>query len=164
MKKSLIVIALLSLIAAGCNSVSTNTNQAPVNQPAVTQTTVSYLVSPDINTKYCDGVNMDSAGYKKSLTIHKTQIVPGNLTKAEIAKQALILASKTANLTTIIDNETDFVKIVGDTAYMKPIDGWAGVSIFMCAWQPLVEANLQQFPEIKQIIWINDPQKWDTFK
>lgn len=164
MKKLLFVIALLALIAAGCNSVSTNANQAPVNQPVVTQTTVGFLVSPDVYTKYCDGANMDSAGYKKSLTKLETQVVQGNLSKAEIAKQAVILASKAANLTTIIDNGTDFVKIVGDTAYMKPIEGWAGVSIFMCAWQPLVETNLQQFPEIKQVIWINDPQKWDAFK
>ncbi len=161
MKKFLFIIALLALFTAGCNLVPTTQNQTPVNHPVITHSFVSFLVSPDVYTKYCDGVNMDSAGYRKSLTKLETQVVTGNLsTNAEIAKEAVILTSKAATLETMIDNNPDFVRIIGDTAYMKPIDGWAGVSIFLCAWQPLVEINLLQFPEIKNVAWMNDLQKW----
>jgi hypothetical protein len=131
------------------------------NQITSGQTSVNFLVSPDVYTKYCDGANMDSIGYKKSLTKLETRVMPGNLSAAEIAKQAVILASKASTLETVIDNEPDFIKIIGDTAYVKPIDGWAGVSIFMCAWQPLVETNLLQFSTIKKVTWMNDLQKWN---
>ncbi|MDD5340847.1 MAG: hypothetical protein PHC97_00195 [Patescibacteria group bacterium] len=162
MKKFLFIAVLLATLTAGCSLTPTNQNQPPVNQ--VSETTVSFLVSPDAYTKYCNGADMDSAGYKKSLTKLETQTVPGNLTTAEIAKEAVILASKESTLETITGNQPDFIKIVDDTAYIIPIEGWAGVSIFMCAWQPLVETNLLQFSEIKNVVWVNNAQQWAALK
>lgn len=162
MKKILFVIALLALITAGCNLSSMNQNQAPTNQPsAPTETTVSFLISPDVYTKYCDGANMDSEGYKASITKQITKTLLGtNLSQNELVNKTIILASEESNLTTVVSADQDFIRIVNDTAYVKPIEGWAGVSIFMCAWKPLVETNILFLTNIKNVVWLNDLQKW----
>jgi hypothetical protein len=170
MKKFIFVIALLSLIAAGCgntnqalvNQPTANINQVPVNQPTVTQMNVSFLVSPDVYTKYCDGANMDSEGYRKSIAKQVTKILPGtNFTQNELVNKIIVLASEESNLTSVTSMDQNFIKIVDDTAYIKPIEGWAGVSIFLCAWKPLVETNILYLTNIKNVVWMNDLGKWN---
>jgi hypothetical protein len=163
MKKFLllpILILALASLATACSLVPTqikNVNQSQnVNQNQNVnlnpQATISFLTSKDEYTKYCNGADMDSEGYRKSLTELNTKIINGtNLSKEELIKQSVIAASEQAQLDTVISNDQNFLKIVGDTAYIKPIEGWAGVSIFMCAWQPLVEVNLLRYPEIKKV-------------
>ena len=162
MKKSLFVIALLSLFTTGCNLVSTSQNQPSTNQlSAPIETTVNFLVSPDVYIKYCDGANMDSEGYRKSITKQVTKTLPGvNLSQNELINKTIVLASEEANLTSVTSMDQDFIRIINDTAYIKPFGGWAGVSIFMCAWQPLVETNILYLTNIKNIVWMNDLQKW----
>jgi len=172
MKKILLSVFAGFLILAGCNAnqvTGNNQNAVPQNQnlnsqpviPETQKTTVTYFVSPDEYTKYCNGGDMDSAGYQKSLTKKLTKTVEGtNLTLVEKAYLTVNSASEQANLSNIIETDNNYLKISGQTVYIKPVDGWAGVSIFLCAWQPLVETNLLQFPEIKKIEWLNDPQKW----
>jgi len=164
MKKFLLLIPAL-LVLAGCNFISTNKNQATTPQNSnSTQATISYIVSPDQYTKYCNGADMDSEGYRNSLTIKKS--VPENkkLSLLEQIKESVALASDSATLMTAIYNQPDFMKISGDTAYIMPVEGWAGVSIFLCAWQPLVEKNILQYSEIKNVVWTNSQQQWDSIK
>lgn len=166
--------AIVLTLTFGCNAkpvTVSNQNIAPLNQnlnsqPIVTPEppkteVINYLVSEDEYTKYCNGGDMDSAGYQKSLTKKMTKTVEGtNLTLLEKTYLAVNAASEQANLNNIVEADNNYLKISGQTVYIKPVDGWAGVSIFLCAWQPLVETNLLQFPEIKKIEWLNDPQKW----
>jgi hypothetical protein len=167
---SLIILTLtLGMIISGCSLTpsATNTNMTPVVIPTnqninvPVTTTISYLTSADDFTKYCNGGDMNGAGYKKSLTEVKTLTIPGtNLSQTELIKQTVIAASNAANLSDITLSDPNFLKISGNTAYIEPIDGWAGVSIFLCAWQPLVEVNILQFPEIKKVEWVADELKW----
>ncbi|OGY40903.1 MAG: hypothetical protein A2Y82_03470 [Candidatus Buchananbacteria bacterium RBG_13_36_9] len=157
-------ILLLTLIfISGCNLISNNLNQNQYVASRENQKIIFYT-SPDPYTKYCNGADMDSAGYKNSLTKSNTISIAGKLSRTDIIKMSVRQASKNANLETITNSEPDFLKIIGDTTYLKPIDGWAGVSIFLCAWKPLVEVNLLHFPEIKKVEWINDLQKWGELK
>lgn len=142
-------------LVAGCNL---NSNQL-VSRPE-SKTSINFLVSAEPYTNFCNGADMNSDGYKKSLTQLKTVEVAGNLNLAEKIKVSITKASNLANLMTAIQNQPDFIKIVNDTAYIAPIDAWAGVSIFLCAWKPLLETNVLQYKEIKNVIWLNDLNIW----
>lgn len=160
MKKNFFIILALFLFS-GCNSIAPNYNQVVAPQQ---NNEISFYTSDDAYTKYCNGVDMNSEGYKNSLTKIQTISIGGILTREDIIGIAVIQASKKANLTTITAMESDFLKIIGDIAYIRPIEGWAGVSIFLCAWKPLVEVNLLQFPEIKKVEWVNDLNAWNNLK
>lgn len=161
MKKFLFVIVLLVLTTAGCNLVPAKQIQPQTNQTPA-ETTVNFLVSPDVYTKYCDGANMDSEGYRKSIVKQVTKILPGtNFSQNELINKIIVLASEESNLTSVTSMDQNFIKIVNDTAYIKPIEGWAGVSIFLCAWKPLVETNILYLTNIKNVAWMNDLGKWN---
>ncbi len=168
MKKLSYLIVLLIIIGlsmAGCNLLQT---QAPVQNQNInnpTTTTISFLTSSDDYIKYCNGADMDSQGYRKSLMKKETNIInKTDFSQTELITQTVIAASEAADLTTITSNDQNFIKISGDTAYIEPIEGWAGVSIFLCAWQPLVEVNILQFAEIKNIVWVSDQNQWNNLK
>jgi len=150
--------------------------EAPVIEEPPQTVSVSYFVSPDKYTKYCNGEDMDSAGFKKVLTQKVTREVTGKFsstqelvnktlamatTDAELVGQSMAISDK--GLYTTYDGQPA-VKISGSTAYIAPSGGWAGVSIWYCAWKPLVEKNLELFPEIKKVEWINDQQEFENFK
>lgn len=174
MKKIIALIFLITVVTliSGCNAnqvAINNQNTESLNtQPVIPETpktTVTYFVSPNEYIKYCNGEDMDSAGYKKSITRKMSNLVEGDdLSLEQKAKIAINEASALANLGDITSIDNNYLKISGNTAYLKPVEGWAGVSIFLCAWQPLVEVNLLQYPEIKKIIWLDDFKKWDEIK
>lgn len=117
---------------------------------------LTYLTSSAKPTDYCNGVKMDSAGYAKTITQLKTShIEKGTLSQQQLLNKTVSLASGPNNL--VISNykkqNKPLITFYDGTASIGPIDGWAGVSIFMCSWKPLVEANLKKYPFVKHIIW-----------
>lgn len=161
MKKIFIITAIfgaLTLAGFGCTKINEQGTPAPITAKPVTE--IKYYISPngaDNKLKYCNGADMDSAGYKKTLTKEVTTTVEGTLTGSELAMKTIQLAAEAEGLNSNnIADQTDFIKIVGDTAYIKPAEGWAGVSIFLCAWTPFVEKQLEQFTEIKKVIWASN--------
>jgi hypothetical protein len=117
-------------------------------------TKISYLISDKNQITYCNGNNMDSDAYRKTITKLVTETIKAkSLSKEDLIKETLTRASKKAQLTKVIDANQDFIKIENETAEFAPIDGFAGVSIFLCAWKPLMEENLKRFPEIKKVEW-----------
>ena len=161
MKKIILLFALLLTITliSGCNSiqpiseVQTNTNQA-ANLNQLTETTVNFLIPTADPLKYCNGADMDSEGFRKTITKEVTKtITETNLTTDQLVNKTLELASQEAkmNFPQSTTDQTNYIKVIGDTAYVQPTDGWAGVSIFLCAWKPFVEVNLLHLPEIKKV-------------
>jgi len=166
-KKFFVFLSLgaLLLVGAGClaenQNGNTNANANANVAPEPAKTTISFLVSTGDKLKYCNGADMASEEFGKTITKTLTKDVPlADLSGDELIKQSIIAASGKESLTNIVDQGNDFLKIAGDTAYLAPIDGWAGVSIFLCAWKPLVEVNLLNFSEIKKVVWVEDQQKW----
>jgi len=171
MKKIILLgMLLLTLIfISGCNfnqpisKIQPNTNQvANLNQPK--ETSVSFLIPTADPLKYCNGADMDSEGFRKTITKEVTKTIPEtNLTPDQLVNKTLELASQEAkmNFPQNIEQTENYIKVIGDTAYIQPTEGWAGVSIFLCAWKPFVEVNLLHFPEIKNVEWVNDLQKWE---
>jgi hypothetical protein len=118
-------------------------------------TSVAYylLGKPDGRPNFCDGENMDSAGYKAALTKRIAKIVPGRLTTEEKIRTTLRLAvagSGSFGENYALTANTTFGNGI---VTMHSASGWAGSSIFYCAWKPFVERNLEQFPEVKEIKW-----------
>lgn len=146
LKKRLLTVIMASVVALPL---------AAAAHSAAYKTKITYLVSTSNATKYCNGANMDSAGYAKTITKKVTRTIhsPQKLSDNDRIRGAVLLASRATNMMTVLKAEPNIIKIKGDTAYVGAIDGWAGVSIFMCAWKPLVEANLLSFPQIKKVVW-----------
>ncbi|GEM_PF-4377266 len=125
-----------------------------IDKSAVKSTPIVYYILEDKNTNqtFCNGADMDSVGFKAALTKKITTTVPGILTTEEKIIKTLSLAAPANSF------EESYAR-VKEVAYknnvvsMGPANGWAGSSIFYCAWKPFVEKNLEQFSDVKEIIW-----------
>jgi len=115
-----------------------------------TQTVVKYLISEEDPTKYCNGADMDSAGYRKTITKEVTTTTVAATSSVETAKQIAVLA--TDGMCQQVLKQLAF-KVTGDTVSIPPIEGWAGVSITMCSCKPRVEVNLLRLPGISRVVW-----------
>lgn len=161
MKKLILLLflaILLSTAVSGCNLFKAKQAQ---NTPQIAQTEVSILLPTEDSNKYCNGADMDSEGFRKTITQkNQVKIDKGNLSPNQLIIETLATAANNSGFSIYNNIDEKYLKIVGDTAYIQPIDGWAGVSIFLCYWKPFVEVNLMQFPEIKKVEWVNDQNKW----
>ncbi|MHB8903826.1 MAG: Gmad2 immunoglobulin-like domain-containing protein [Patescibacteria group bacterium] len=158
-------ICLLLIIGFGIYLVFNYLNKSALNQPntiindqnnivntASTSTPIiTYLVSKEDPIKYCNGADMDSVGYQKTITVKEsTSTLEINPTKVQIIK-AVINAATTGMCRSVL-NQLDITEDKG-TVSIPPIDAWAGVSITMCSCKPQVETNLLQIPGITKVIW-----------
>jgi len=115
---------------------------------------ITYLVSPEDPTKYCNGEDMDSIGYQKTITHQESTSTPlANPSKLEIIKT--VLNAATTGMCHDALNQADIREDNG-VVYIPPFDGWAGISITMCSCQPQVEVNLLQIPDITKVVWSAD--------
>jgi len=118
---------------------------------------ISYLVSTEDTTKYCNGVDMDSDGYKKTINVKKSiTAAEANPTNNQIIKE-VINASTTGMCNTVM-NQLNITEDNG-TVNIPTFDGWAGVSITMCSCKPQIETNLLQIFFVKKVIWASASNK-----
>lgn len=135
-------------------SISLVVQNAILQEKSLSDYTFTYLTSSEETTAYCDGANMDSEGYRATLTVqHTGTLSPSSPTTLEIIR-ATIDAATTGMCHTAM-SEATFTEKEG-VVTISPIDAWAGVSIAMCSCKPQVEVNLLQIPGIKQVIWSSD--------
>ncbi len=114
-------------------------------------TTLTYLSSTTDSTKYCNGVQMDSAGYKKTITVeHTTSTLENNPTPIQLVKET-IHAATVGMCRTVLDQLA--ITVENGVVTIPPIDGWAGSSIVMCSCKPLVETNVLRIPGISSLVW-----------
>lgn len=154
MQKYFVPVIILLTLGAGC--AKQPSNDAPSGEGnAPKSTPVSYYISPSQNdkTKFCNGGDMDSAGYKGALTTGVSTSVLGTLSTEDKIKVTLQKAVAVSGTFDEVYARTASTTFSNGTVTMYPAGGFAGVSIFMCAWQPFVEKQLEQFPEVKKIEW-----------
>lgn len=147
-----LVFGLTTLIFLGAGCISSPENQVlkPVNTKSE-QRVITYLISKEDTIKYCNGVDMDSAGYRKTITIEKTTTTPkGDGTETELVKAVLGFA--TTGMCQDVMKQLD-LKVASGMVYIPQIDGWAGIGITMCSCVPQVEVNLLRLPGIQKVIW-----------
>lgn len=166
-KKKLILIALfIAAVTSGCkqqtpilpeNSQDNNQEVTKKNKDttqtvtAKPETYLTYLSSTKDRLDYCNGSISDSDGYRKTIT-HKviTHTVIDKMTPNELAK-ATVLAATSGKCHRIMEQTT--IKVTGNTAYIAPIDGSAGISITMCSCRPEIEVNLLQLEGINKVVF-----------
>jgi len=125
--------------------------QTPEQPSTAASSTATILISAEDTTKYCNGADMDSDGYRKTITQEKTIILPHTgQTQEELVKAIVLFA--TSGMCRDALAQLDF-KVTDGTVHIPPIEGWAGVSIAMCSCRPQVEVNLLRLPGIKQVVW-----------
>ena len=113
--------------------------------------TITYLISQEDTTKYCNGVDMDSAGYQKTITTEESTTTSEiNPTKIQVIKT--VLNAATTGMCNTVLSQLDITENNG-IVYIPQIEGWAGVSITMCSCKPQVEVNLLQIPGITNVVW-----------
>jgi hypothetical protein len=133
------------------NQAASSTESTSSTEIALSTQTVSYLISPDDTTKYCNGVDMDSAGYEKTITIEKSTSTPEINPTIEQKIKTIVSAATTGMCRSVLSQ----LNITEDNGVVSipPIDGWAGVSITMCSCKPQVEVNLLRIPGVTKVIW-----------
>ncbi len=152
----------LLMLGAGCVTKISDLDSTPVvtatavdsRDEANKTTEITYSVSTNTTdpVRFCDGSNMDSKAYKNSLTNKVTQTVSGHLTTEEKIKKTLSLAAEAQGFHSTYTQISN-VTFENGKVIMHSANGWAGASIFYCAWTPFVEKNLEQFSEVKEIQW-----------
>jgi hypothetical protein len=110
----------------------------------------SILVSTQDPAKYCNGAQMDSDGFRKTLTKEKPISFPANATQDEIAKDVVVAA--TSGMCKQVLQQVP-IKVVNGVLRISPIDGWAGISIAMCSCKPQVEVNAVRIPGVTSVAW-----------
>ena len=157
-KKKLILLALIiSLLAigAGCakqNIPTTIDYYVPKNIAAYMQAEEAYSqtlqgADPALTVEYVKNTTPINSAESKMLTAAQAAVV-------------LLPAGGGPAHANIV-----YLKLVGTTAYvMLDIDfnGWAGVSAVKAAIKPVIEKNILQFPEVKNVVF--GPAPGDTKK
>lgn len=114
-----------------------------------TSKVVNYLVSTDNSINFCNGGDMDSVGYRKTLTKIEKAVVPKNLSQIDLLREVLKLS--TGGSCHQWYNE---MKIKGGTLIFSMSGGlWAGSSINLCHCMPEIEVNASRFFGIKNFEW-----------
>lgn len=112
---------------------------------------LTFLTSTKDTNTYCNGADMDTEGYRKTITEKSSvQTTETNLTTTEIIKETLSAA--TTGMCHDVITKLNITENAG-TVTIPTTEGWAGISIVMCSCRPLVEVNLLQIPGITKVIW-----------
>jgi len=169
MKKIIVVAFMFVVLGAGCarggnpsvpsagNKPSVTTTPAPTPTPEpdiATTSTITYYVSSDPKARitYCGGPT-DSVGYKKTLTVEVSKEMNIQFVGEEKIKKTLEMAVADTDFWNSPYTRVASTTFENGVVTVRPAGGFAGVSLFMCAWQPFVEKQLTQFPEVKQVKW-----------
>jgi uncharacterized lipoprotein YajG len=118
-----LTLAIISVLLAGCN---VNQQAAQPNANTISQpqgTSLNFLISTEDSLKYCNGADMDSEGYRKTLT-KKFQLTnfEANLSRAELIRKALVLAASQSGISFPQAEQTEnYIKIIKILQILKMI-------------------------------------------
>jgi hypothetical protein len=112
---------------------------------------MSVLVSRASPAAYCNGADMDSDGYRKTLTREKRIALPPVKASANRVVRA-VLDATTEGMCHTVMSQLEY-RFEGSTLHIPPFDAWAGVSITMCSCRPEVEINLARIPGVERVVW-----------
>ncbi len=146
MKNYILIVLFIGILtlAGGCTNQKTQTTTKDA-------TYLTYVKSTEDSLQYCDGANMDSEGFKKTITdVVTTDTVIDDMTQNELAKATVLAA--TSGMCKDVLEKTE-VKVAGYKAYIGAIDAWAGVSIIMCSCRPEIEVNLLRLPGVSNVVF-----------
>lgn len=113
--------------------------------------TMTVLVSVESPSAYCNGEQMDSDGYRKTLTREKAiDLPPEGANDTELVRA--VLDAATQGMCHTVMRQLNYRNDAG-TLHVPRFDGWAGVSITMCSCKPEVEVNFARIPGVTRVVW-----------
>jgi hypothetical protein len=113
---------------------------------------VTYLVSKENPRLFCNGNQMNGAGFARTVT----ELQSARINSLFLSEESLLkLSVSHASRATYAAHSYHLPKInlYHHVAYVEPLEGWSGVSIFLCSWKPLVEKNLLRYPFVERVVW-----------
>ena len=112
---------------------------------------MTVLVSRAARGEYCNGEDMDSDGYRKTLT-RETRIAlpPAEAGATEVVRA--VLDAATEGMCHTVMSQLEY-RVEGSTLHVPRFDAWAGVSITMCGCRPEVDVNLARIPGVARVVW-----------
>jgi hypothetical protein len=113
----------------------------------------AYIISYEDPNKYCNGADMDSEGYRRTIKGRKFIIGTGDFSSAAERVVATLKAAAGERCQQVYDAVKDGITVVNGVATMPPIGGWAGVSIALCNCKPLFELNALMVPGVDKVVW-----------
>lgn len=113
--------------------------------------TTTILLSTADSLKYCNGADMDSEGFRKTITKNETIVLPDTDRTDEERVRSILKQVAGDSCKTFVD-QVEF-SIEKDKIVFTPLNAWAGISITMCSCKPLIEENLLLIPGIKEVVW-----------
>jgi hypothetical protein len=135
-----------AILAWGCVATSSASHVGSAGERRIT-----VLLSSESDQKYCNGEQMDTDGYRKTLTRQKELTLPASRASTLDDARAVLDATTTGMCNTAV-KPLDF-RVERGEVHVPPIDSWAGVSIVMCHCVPEVEVNLLRVPGITRVVW-----------
>ena len=145
-------VSAIILLGAGCALFQTTTKPIPSTPlpPVVVAPADTILISIADTTTYCNGADMDSAGYRATITQEQKITLPKNQTVTDHVK-SVIVAATTGMCKQALQQLA--ITVTNGVVHIPPIDGWAGMSIAMCSCTPQVETNALRIPGITSVVW-----------
>jgi hypothetical protein len=142
---------------------------ALVTPSVMSPKTASLYYSDAEKTNFCDGDNMDSAGYAK--TIDKDVSLPlAEWIKTNESEFSYLLQAGSDYVGESYSCPDSFVKDLqfkfrNNVAYVfNPGGGWAGISIAMCTCEPFLDYNLSRTFGMTKTTWVSTQADWDAIK
>jgi hypothetical protein len=112
---------------------------------------MTVLVSNEPASTYCNGAQMDSAGYRRTLTQEKPLELPPEGASETTLVRAVVDAATEGMCRTVM-RQLEY-REDGGTLHIPPLDAWAGISITMCSCRPAVELNFARIPGVARVVW-----------
>ena len=122
-------------------------------QTAPKPAALSYIVSDKDPNAYCNGADMDSEGYRQTITDKKPLPDAAGLATPAEQVAATLKAAAGERCQQVLEAVKDGIKVENGVAIMPPVEGWAGVSIALCSCKPLFEANALNVPGVSKVVW-----------
>ncbi len=138
---------------SGVSESSFNANYPVYDGPSLSST-VNFFISNEDPNKYCNGADMDSDGYRKTINVQRSVVTAQKeLTQTQLVIAAIKAASGERCQNLVTGGVVDGIKVANGVVTIPPIDAWAGVSITMCSCKPLFEVNALNVPGVTKVVW-----------
>ena len=113
---------------------------------------IPIVISSYSPYEFCNGNQMKPDQWMKTITL--TQIKP--VRKFWISRQmqlnlSVLYAASAMHLAKY--DLIPHITLSRGIAYVDPVEGFAGVSIWMCQYKPVIEKNIKQYPYVHHIVW-----------
>lgn len=138
------IIGAMTLAGFGCNKINEQTDAGNLSK------SILYYL-PAEGSQNITGHCLSENTLTKTVT--SSVRYSGPLPSIDQIRFALRTAAEQAGFSKEFFINDDFIKIINDTAYIRPFDNSGGNAIYYCALYPFMKKNLLQYEGIKTVLF-----------